>query len=100
MPKIRFTAEEKAKAILRHFQDNVPISTICTELSIHPNVFHAWQKQLFSEAHLAFEHTGKTLQRQHERKVAELERRLRDKDSVIAELLEEYTALKKTHGGH
>lgn len=99
MPKIRFTAEEKAKAILRHFQDGIPISTICAELSIHPNVFYSWQKQFFSEAHLAFDHTGKTVQRQHERKVAELERRLKDKDTVIAELLEEYTTLKKTLGG-
>ncbi len=99
MPKIRFTAEEKAKAILRHFQDGIPISTICAELSIHPNVFYSWQKQFFSEAHLAFDHTGKTVQRQHERKVAELEKRLKDKDTVIAELLEEYTTLKKNAWG-
>ena len=45
------------------------------------------------DTHLA-EHTDKTLQRQHERKVAELERRLKDKDNVIAKLLEEYTTLK------
>ena len=54
MPKIRFTADEKAKAVLRHFQDDVPISTICAELSIHPNVFYAWQKQLFSSARKAY----------------------------------------------
>jgi len=52
MPKIRFTDDEKAKAVLRHFQDNVPISIICLELSLHPNVFYTWQKQLFSKAHI------------------------------------------------
>jgi len=55
MPKIRFTPEEMAKALLRHFQDDIPISTICAELSIRPNIFYAWQRQFFSETHLVFE---------------------------------------------
>ena len=56
------------------------------------------RSSLFSGAASVFENKGKSEQRQHEKKVAELEKRLRDKDSVIAELLEEYTALKKTSG--
>ena len=98
MPKVRFTPDEKAKAVMRHLQDGIAISTICGELSIHPNLFYIWQKQLFAGAAPVFENKGKAEQRQHEKKVAELEKRLRDKDSVIAELLEEYTALKKTSG--
>ena len=93
MPKARFTPDEKAKAVMRHLQDGIAISTICGELSIHPNLFYIWQKQLFSGAASVFENKGKSGQRQHEKQVAELEKRLKDKDGVIAELLEEYTAL-------
>ena len=99
MPKVRFTSEEKAKAVMRHLQDGVKISEICSELSIHPNLFYIWQKQLFAGAASVFDGRDKTEQRRHERKIAELEKRLKDKDSVIAELLEEYTAFKKTFGG-
>ena len=98
MPKVRFTPDEKAKAVMRHLQDGIAISTICSELSIHPNLLYIWQNQLFAGPASVFECKGKAEQRQHEKKVAELEKRLRDKDSVIAELLEEYTALKKTSG--
>ena len=98
MPKVRFTPAEKAKAVMRHLQDGVAISTICSEMSIHPNLFYIWLKQFFAGAASVFENKGKSELRQHEKKIAALEKRLKDKDSVIAELLEEYTALKKTSG--
>lgn len=98
MPKLRFTPDEKARAVMRHLQDGVAISTICSDLSIHPNLFYIWQKQLFAGAASVFENKGKTEQRRHEKQIAALEKRIKDKDSVIAELLEEYTALKKTSG--
>ena len=53
MPKVRFTPDEKAKAVMRHFQDGIAISTICGELSIHPNLFYIWQKQLFPARRLS-----------------------------------------------
>jgi len=99
MPKIRFSSKEKAKAVTRHLQDQVPISTICSEMDIHPNIFYRWQKQFLAEAHSVFEGKRDTAQKLLERKIALLEQRLKAKDSVIAELLEEYTVLKKNLGG-
>lgn len=100
MPKVRFTPEEKAKAVMRHLQDGIEISTICSDLSIHPNLFYIWQKQLFAGAASVFENKnkGKTEQSLLKKQVVELENRIKAKDSVIAELLEEFTALKKKNG--
>ena len=99
MPKIRFTAEQKAKAVTRHLQDGVAISAICNELSIHPNLFYSWQKQLFSEAAYIFTSKAKSQENKQKREIAELKMRISEKDSVIAELLQEYTALKKIFWG-
>jgi transposase len=99
MPRIRFSAKEKAKAVTRHLQDQVPISTICSDMDIHPNIFYRWQKQFLSEAHSVFEGKRDADRKALERQIALLEQRLKAKDSVIADLLEEYTALKKNLGG-
>jgi hypothetical protein len=47
---------------------------------------------------LAFSSTDKAQARQTKRLIAELEHRIQKKDSVIAELMEEYTNLKKKNG--
>ncbi|MFA6931443.1 MAG: hypothetical protein WCT05_14050 [Lentisphaeria bacterium] len=47
MPEVRFLAEEKVKVDIQHFQHRVPVSTICSELNIHPNFFYNWQKYRF-----------------------------------------------------
>lgn len=99
MPKVRFSAKEKANAVIRHLQDGVPISTICSDLSVHPNVFYSWQKLFFSDVHSVFEGKRDAERRELERKIINFEQRLKAKDSVIAELLEEYTTLKKNLGG-
>ena len=99
MPRIRFSAKEKAKAITRHLQDQVPISTICSDLDIHPNIFYRWQQLFLSEAHSVFEGKIDAERKLLESKIFSLEQRLRAKDSVIADLLEEYTTLKKNLGG-
>ena len=39
----------------RHPLERVPISAICEELKIAPNMFYRWQQALFENAHLSFE---------------------------------------------
>ena len=100
MPKVRHSAEEKARAVIRNLQDQVEVSAICTELSIHPTVFYQWRKQFLDSAAVVFSRTDKAGERQIKRQIAELEQKIQKKDSVIAELLEEYTRLKKKNGVH
>jgi len=99
----QFTAEEKAKAVKRHVVEGEAVSSVCEALGIAPNMLYRWQKELFDHAAAAFEvkgrgqaATGKA--RKLEKRVVSLEAKLADKDNVIAEITQEYVALKKTLG--
>jgi len=46
-PRRHFTADEKVAVLRRHLLDKVPVSDLCDELSLNPNVFYTWQKALF-----------------------------------------------------
>jgi len=56
MPKQRrhFTADEKVATLRRHLLDKVPVSDLCDELNLNPNVFYAWQKAFFENGAAAF----------------------------------------------
>ena len=100
MPKIRHAPEVKARAVIRNLQDNVEVSIICVELSIHPTVFYQWRKQFLDSAAIVFKRSDMAESRDAQRQIADFERRIQKKDMVIAELLEEFTVLKKKNGGN
>lgn len=61
---------------------------------------HRWQKEFFEGGHVVFERRGADpAARQAEQKIERLERKLREKDEVLGELMAEYVAVKKTLGG-
>jgi transposase-like protein len=96
----QYPAQEKMSILRRHLVDGVPVSDLCDELGLQPTVFYRWQKQLFENGALAFENqrsNGKRPQSE-ERKIAALEAKLRRKDEVLSELMEEHIALKKSLG--
>ena len=100
MPKQRrhFTADEKVVVLRRHLLDKVPVSDLCDELNLNPNVFYAWQKAFFENGAAAF--AGKTDSKSS--KLAErnrfLEAKLARKDEVIAEIMASHIELKKVLG--
>ena len=97
--KKRLDGETKIKALQRHSMEKVPVSQICQELNIQPSVFYNWQRDLFTRGASVFD--TKPGPRKNDRsgeKVAMLEAKIARKDEVIAELLEEHVALKKTLG--
>ncbi len=99
----QFTAEDKANAVKRHLVDGEAVSAICEDLGLAPNLFYRWQKELFDHAAAAFEVKGRsprvdTKTRSLEKKVEKLQTKLAHKDSVIAEITEDYVTLKKTLG--
>jgi transposase len=98
-----FTAEQKADILRRHLVDKVPISDLCDEHHIQPSLFYLWQRQAFENLSKAVEPApDRQAAQRHaaqEQKIATLEAKLTKKDSIIAEISEEYVALKKARGG-
>jgi transposase len=102
-PRRQFSSEDKAAAVKRHVQNSEPVSRICEDLGIGPNLFYRWQKEFFDHAAAAFEVKGdgkresarlRDLKRENEK----LRTKLGHKDNVIAEITEDYVKLKKTVG--
>jgi transposase-like protein len=100
MPKERkhFTPEEKVSILRRHLLDKVPVSTICEEAGIHPSLLYQWQKQFFENGAAAFQPSARPKPDQAQQRIGFLEQKLRRKDEVLAELMEEHVALKKSLG--
>ena len=94
----RLSSEEKAKVLRRHLLDKVPVSELCEEYGIQPTVFYRWQRQLFEGASTVFERQSPRKDRRSDAKVHALEAKIRKKDEVLAELMEEHVALKKSLG--
>jgi len=94
----RFTAEEKVAILRRHFLEKAPVSTLCDEYRLNPTVFYRWQKEFFENGAAAFERRPDGRERKLEERNAALTARLAKKDEVMAELLEEHVALKKSLG--
>jgi len=99
----RFTPEQKVAVVRRHLIENVAVSDLCDEIGIHPNQYYNWQKQLFENASTVFErrpNKANENRRQNatERKIEQLEKKLQDRNEVVAELMQEHVQLKKELG--
>lgn len=96
-----YPAEKKAEILRRHMVDKVPISDLCNELSLQPSVFYQWQRQVHENLASALEKPvvgPSAREKELEAENARLKAQLAKKDSVIAEIAQEYTQLKKERG--
>jgi len=93
-----YTPEEKVAILRRHLLDKEPISTLCDELGLQPTVFYRWQKEFFENGATAFEQKPWPSHSADQERIAYLERKIQTKDEVLAELMAEHVALKKTLG--
>jgi transposase len=96
----RHTSEEQVAILRRHLVDRVAVSTLCDEYQLHPTMFYRWLKQFFENGAAAFgppPRTDKQVEAREQR-IALLEAKLKRKDAVRAELMEEHVALKKSLG--
>ena len=99
----KFSAEQKAAILRRHLVDKVAVSDLCDEYKLQPSVFYGWQRRLIQNLPAVVEFVGgqrnaSSREAELERRVAALEAKLVKKDNVIAEISEEYVALKKELG--
>ena len=95
-----YTAEEKVVVLRRHLLDKVPVSELCEELSLKPTVFYRWQKEFFENGAAAFQPQERPHRQVEEKqkRIEFLEKKVQTKDEVLAELMAEHVALKKTLG--
>ncbi len=94
-----YSAQEKVALLRLHLVEKQAVSDICEKRQLQPTVFYRWLKEFFENGAAAFEKgPGKKAQRREKRKMEAMEAKLRKKDEVIAELMEEHVALKKSLG--
>lgn len=99
----QFTPEDKAVILRRHLVDKVPVSDLCDEYHIQPSLVYLWQRQALENLATTFQdgRSRRGAQRAAagaRERIAALEAKLAKKDAVIAEVSEEYLALKKKLG--
>ena len=96
-----FSTEQKVAILRRHLVDKVPVSDLCDENKLQPSVLYQWLSSVFDNLPAALEAPGSKApqrEKQLEAKVEQLEAKLAKKDSVIAEISQEYVQLKKELG--
>ena len=94
------TPLEKVAALKRHLLEKIPVSTICDELGIAPTLFYRWQKEFFENGASAFQSKQRPAVQVEEKqkRIEFLEKKVQTKDEVLAELMAEHIALKKSLG--
>lgn len=94
----RFTPQEKLAILRLHLLEHTPVSDLCDRHGIHPTMFYRWQKEFFENGAAAFERRSKRAADLKEQRIAFLEEKLKRKNEVLAELMEEHIQLKKDLG--
>jgi transposase-like protein len=93
-----YSAEQKVAILRRHLLDKVAVSDLCEEHSLQPTVFYRWQKEFFENGAAAFQPKGRPNVPAEQERIAYLESKIQTKDEVLAELMAEHIALKKSVG--
>lgn len=91
--KRHYTAEFKVSILREHLENQVPVGKLCEQNNLNPNLFYLWKKELFNGALSTFS-KSKTPIAQNDR-ILRLEEKLKYKDSLISEIVEDNLRLKK-----
>jgi len=100
MPKKRknYTAEEKVVILKEHLVGKAPVSDLCDRYEIHPTLFYKWQKLMFENMAVALESKSDPKTNRLQKENTKLREKISLKDAVISEIMEDYIAVKKSHG--
>src|ERR1700684_1027135 len=95
-----YTSEEKVTILRRQLMDHAPVCDRCEELGRRPTVFYRWQKEFFEKGAAAFQSKERPAREVEEKqkRIEFLEKKVPTKDEVLAELMAEHIALKKSLG--
>ena len=100
-PRRHFSGPEKVAILKRHLLEKVPVSDLCDELGIAPNLFYRWQKEFFDNGHAAFDNDRKSraVEDAKDKKIeAARSQAPTQKRPALGELMEEHVQLKKELG--
>ena len=83
--------------------DKEPVSKLCDELALQPTVsekteIYRWQKEFFENGAVAFQKRSGSRRQPEQERIERLEKKIQTKDEVLAELMAEHIALKKSLG--
>ena len=78
-----------------HFEKQISVADICEKHRVHPNQFYRWKKELFENAVDIF---NAKRGRKKKSPTVDFEAKIKERNEVIAELLEENLKLKKLNG--
>ena len=95
----RFTAKQKAAILREHLIDQVSVADLCDKHKLQPTLFYRWQKEMFENLPALFERQGGSALAALHRQNESLKAKIAQKDEVIAEIMADYIAVKKTIGG-
>jgi len=95
----RFTPSEKVAILKQPLVEGKSVSDVCDAHGLHPTQFYRWQNEFFENGAAAFEKSDKRAAQAQQRRLSELEAKLKKKDTVIAEIMEDLITEKKRHGG-
>jgi transposase len=95
-----FTGAQKLAILREHLIEKCPISDVCQKHQIQPTMFYLWQKKLFEDGAVVFESKAANGRQQasETRRIEALEAKVQQKNEVLAELMGEHVALKKSLG--
>ena len=94
----RYSPDEKVVILRRHLLEQVPVSELCREHELHPNVFYRWQKEFFEGGAATFAKESSVQIKSLTKRITTLEGQLARKNEVLAEVTEAYVRVKKTLG--
>lgn len=94
-----YSAQEKMMILRELLENKVQIGELSEKYHIHPNVIYQWKKTLFEKGEQLFEDKKEKINRKSEEKISRLESKLKDKYSLISELVEDNIRLKKNLNG-
>jgi transposase len=93
----RISPEKKVELLREHLKNGIPVSEICEEYGIHPNVFYRWEKEFFEGGIETF--TRKKGSRDGVSEEKALRGKIKKLNEVISWLSEENIKLKKKENG-
>ena len=95
----KFTPQDKAAIVREHLIEKVPVSDLCDKHGLKPTLFYRWQKDMLENLASLFERQAGSETAMLKRENEALRQRLLGKDQVIAQIMEDFVAVKKKIGG-
>ena len=100
--KKRYSNEEKVMIVRENLDNKIPVSDLAEKYNVHPNAIYKWKKLLFESASDNFTNKDKLNAKklaEAEKRIKQLESTLSQRETLIAEIVNENIDLKKNDNG-